>query len=469
MGCRLDVPIQFWRSKLWGGGPILFTLGYGTANTSGEVTAHFSWNGGSANLDPPEAVIVEERSIASWTGDSGTCDCGLEVVDSHNVSGQSGDESGLRWTVKENPGASFTLTSSCSMSASVAVAQGSPNHFYGSCSVTYTATPHDVRLVLAGGKLDAPGTSYLIGQRLTGTVDSAYPIASQTWSVSGGDPFKSFDHDYVGGALYSYGHRVNLNSSDLSASSLVCSFAKPASCTVSCQLHLTLPELNPSGGLALTVGKQTSAVAPTSTLVIADGRVQLINPSSRSGAFIGVYNASPPSSPVIGINWTGNATSPSGYGSGGGWLYLQLITLGSNRFTPPTTTESEQCGSGTTWWTNGLDSTYPYEPLDDGVNSLFSSGTDGFAEDHPNFALDAPATSYTASQSFEDYMMFLPPGAGSQLVPLKKFTWSWGGLASWNGTAWSLSSPSHSSTTPVDYPPFPDWGRLVKSSNITFR
>jgi hypothetical protein len=444
-----------------GGGPLLFCLSYGDAYVSGTVTAHLVWNDGNGGqTNPPEAVVVEERSFAAWGGDSGSCSCGLTVVDSHSTANRSGDKSGLRWTVKENPGTSFDMPVSCSMSAYGHVSSTSAYNPYGGCYVSYGITPHDVRLNLDGGLVAAPGTSYLIGQLLTGTIVAPYTVASRTWSVSGGEPFKRFDVDFVPGAQISTGHRVNLASTDLSAATLACCFARTGSPTISCALHLTLPELSPTGGLAVTVSKDTATVAPTSSVSVDhDGTVILVNSSLHSGATLRISTSSR-------MDWSGTVTSPSGYGSDGGWNFTQLITLGSSRHVPPSTTQTEQCGNGTAWWTSGLDTAWGYEPQD----GLFpDDGTEGHAFDCPSFGLEADADSYSARQDFEVYQLYLPPGTGSQYVPLKKFTWYWTGTATWGGSPWVLSGDSCGHTAPLNYPSFPDWDHLVQAPHITFR
>lgn len=459
-----------------GSGPIFALYTYGTGETSGEVTAHFAWDGGSPHVDPPERVVVEERATASWSGDSGSVSCGLTVVDSHSTANHGADESGLRWTVVDSHSGSFSLPTSCTMSADVAVAQNSPYNIWGSCLVTYSATPHDVRLDLTGGLVDDPGTRYLIGQRLTGTIDAPFTVASRTWSVSGGDAFKAFSHDYDYPPPVSYGHRIDLTSSDFSATDLICCFAKEDSATVTCNLKLTLPELNPTGGLSVTLSKDTEIEAPTvTTLTITDGTIVLTDPTSKPDARLVLANASPNTSPVKGIIWSGGVTSPSGYGTGGGWCYFQILTLGSTCHVPPSTTLTEQCGSSSWgWWTVGLDSTYPYEPVNDLFNTFVDVAnptTTHEANDSPYFPLNDPsgADSFNLRQDFEVYQMYQPPGAGSQLVPVQKFTWYWAGSATWNGSTWSLTGATNSHTTPVDYPSFPDWSHLMKGFDITFR
>gem|GEM_PF-6886443 len=118
----------------------------------------------------------------------------------------------------------FDLPFSCSPTASAGD--------NGIITVSYTVTVDSPSITLAGGLLASPGTSYLIGQQLTATTRLPFQLtaSSWAWSVTGGDPFKSFAVDDVPGTLHSTGHRVDLSQTDLSASQLACCFANaPAS------------------------------------------------------------------------------------------------------------------------------------------------------------------------------------------------------------------------------------------------
>jgi len=235
---------------------------------------------------------------------------------------------------------------------------------------------------------------------------------------------------------------------------------------------------SPTAGLDVPFSAGTSTALPTAPDVsIVDGVVQIANPTSRGGATIGVVNASPPPSPVSGIYWSDTVKTLDGYGTGGGWDYIQIVTLGSSRTLTSGGTQTEQCGTDDQsnpdhgWWTRGLDSTYPYEPLLDNPPDVFAA--DGIfvgkANDHPSFDLTSDATSYTARQDFEVWEMYLPPGDRSQFVPLQKFTWSWGGTATWDGSEWLLTGESQTHTDPTRLPSFPDWTYPVRASYVVFR
>jgi hypothetical protein len=89
------------------GSPPLLASGPGTASATGQITVVFEWDDGGnpANLPPPVA-IVKETSFAYYFGDSGSCANGLgnPVV---MVSPYEAYSSGIRWTVKQNPGVEF--------------------------------------------------------------------------------------------------------------------------------------------------------------------------------------------------------------------------------------------------------------------------------------------------------------------------------------------------------------------------
>ncbi len=92
----------------------------GYVNCQGAITATVEWVADPllGSDPPPDVVIIEEVASAQWTGDSGNCSDGLgdaEQDGSSNVPDhgpQEGLSRGVRWTIKQNPGQSFTLTCS---------------------------------------------------------------------------------------------------------------------------------------------------------------------------------------------------------------------------------------------------------------------------------------------------------------------------------------------------------------------
>ena len=170
---------------------------------SGEITATCTWKPTAANEPPPDSVIVEEDGDA-WYGTypdySGTCDDGLGDLPVYGSS--SGSSSGTRYTVKSNPGASFTLT--CSPSSTATTTQDGA---YASASVSYKATISPVTINLAGTTPDSSGNlNILVGQHCTASlvgIPSGCTVSNYQWSVTG-TTFQTWSSDTpaVGGNSY---------------------------------------------------------------------------------------------------------------------------------------------------------------------------------------------------------------------------------------------------------------------------
>ena len=111
-------------------------------NCTGEITATFTWIPTPANEPPPASAIVEEDSntdCGTTPEFGGSCDddLGDPVVDGYNYESCSG----TKYTVKTDPGPSFTVT--CSPSA---IASLDSDGAYGTAGVTFKATANSCGL-----------------------------------------------------------------------------------------------------------------------------------------------------------------------------------------------------------------------------------------------------------------------------------------------------------------------------------
>ncbi len=115
----------------------------------------------------------------------------VTVTDNNHAAGGFLEVNG--YTLKNNPGVSFSITadpkasatSSCQPPFSVATA---------GAGVTYDAGASAVEIVLSGGIGPYYDKRYLIGQKVTATVLAPYhvTVSSHDWSVTDGEPFKDW-------------------------------------------------------------------------------------------------------------------------------------------------------------------------------------------------------------------------------------------------------------------------------------
>lgn len=105
--------------------------------------------------------------------------------------------SGTRYQIKDQPGQSFTITSSPSAAVAGPAVAGTPTTNGGTVDVRYTATASPLEVVLSGGIGPKNNKSFLIGQQVTGTVLTGGLTANGfNWTVSG-NPFKNWQFAWV--------------------------------------------------------------------------------------------------------------------------------------------------------------------------------------------------------------------------------------------------------------------------------
>ena len=130
------------------------------------------------------------------------------------------------------------------------------------------------------------------------------------------------------------------------------------------------------------------------------------------------------------------------------------VTITETAAAPPSQTTTLISGYGVDTW-------YPYyEAIADGIEHLNN--------DSPYTPLYDQYNEYFLSEDFVDYLMFLPPGAGSQWVPLRLMKWGWsdppivtmpkGGWENWPAGA----SPGQPYYVPqVLTNGYPSWTRIL--------
>lgn len=192
-----------------------------------------------------------------------------------------------------------------------------------------------------------------------------------------------------------------------------------------------------------------------------------------------------------GITFPSRVTTPDpdNYGGTGGWNIVQKVNPNRSRVNGGVTQTCSYNGQPSldvVWSYAGVDD-YPYTILygtqDVGVfpaNTLFD-----YLADMPAVELRVSNGGYIQEpiqwldeakghDSFETWLMYIPPGTDSQFVPIKKLIWFWNGRAirdSSSGT-WSLSLPDPPSDSVGwnyeggDFPFHPAWNQLITRVEI---
>lgn len=390
--------------------------------------------------------------------------------------------------VKSDPGASFTETCSPSAGYTGVLGQddGVPeNSFAGDASadITYKATAYPVTIDIIGGVGPTDSKHFLIGQQVYATLNKGglpdFPTDTYNWSVDGGKPFDNYSAN-VGSAHYYPLFSTQPNTGQ----SVLCYFAKPdPSVTFTCNANLA--------GQSITVTKQIRTEKPSSEVAVEIGSVQdegdLSNPYGM--ILTGLSLPNNPGIHDIGIRWTNNVLTPIVFSTPapnildptavdpGQWNWTQLTIPGRQiidggvteqialmNTTPPTKIYGLEC----------LDNVYPYSTS---VGQPF--GSDGWypADNSPNGDSDAPEQTFPFSasvtevnvlDSFRDYLMYLPPGGNSVVVPLKRVKWFWKGNGSQSDNVWSTSGEDAQWSFDGDFPDHPEWNFAYVNNSSNF-
>lgn len=432
--------------------------GDGNVSCAGTITTTYTWTpatGQTLQTDPPpQQVIVMQYCDAFWgdnePGMSGQCDDGFQ--DPVVLALWQGECSGTHYTVQSG-GPTVTLT--CNPSSS---ADGDTPSSDWTCGVRYSVSVYPITIDISGGIGPTSTKHFMIGQGVSASLNKSglpdFQTDTYNWSVSGGNPFDNYVASNSSASYYPL-FSIHLNGGP----SMSCYFAKPDTATFTCQANLA--------GQSVTVTRDIILEKPSAELSVDIGNVeskgsyvQLI----RNEAGAGGGNA-------VGIQWTGQVLTPSGFSDGNGdlgqWNWTQLITqqrkrlyLGSWEFM-----KSHTVTPPDTYGLEFLDGEYPYGsfwyPADDTPNG----NADSPLESLPN---DPDYTEVNAHDSFRDYFMYLPPGSDSVVVPLKRVNWYWQFDATQSGGTWSLSGVDAQWSFDGDFPDHPVWGGYLGMGSLYY-
>ena len=438
------------------------------------ITTTFTWvpDAGQTSITdpPPNCVLVEQDAGVRWylrdLGGTATCDGTLDpgVPGATPVTGDfwgsSPDSPGMvssatSYTVKYSPGSSFSV--SCKPTGSCTGQAGTNGSVDGEIELSCGASAYPITINLSGGIGSNTAKHLLIGQQLTATL-TTWPLAptSYYWGISGGVAFKNYTADDSSGVYTPLGYETD--------SQLVTYFCQPTTmATVSCLVHLAVPAgASPASGLDVTPTQTLTVEKPSALLDVAIGSVTDLPTSTNPiGVQLQQFYMYPQSGNAEGISWNGTLTTPAAYvtdGDYGSWNWTQLITAQRQQknngvywqFAVNTTTPATVINN-----VSVLDGSYPY-----GYFWYPSDGTRTGNADSPYQPLDSSIAirEYDVSDSFNDYLMYLPPGSGSLPVAMKRSSWYWDFQALKDPTnAWSTSGENAQWGFVGDFPAFPTW------------
>ena len=265
--------------------------------------------------------------------------------------------------------------------------------------------------------------------------------------------------------------------------------------------HLAVPAgALPATGLDVSASAQVVIKAPTVDNFSAAWKntISVESPTLRDGATTETL-----------IEGTATVTTPPGFVSGtdsGGWLWMQTIATGTTRIlNGGTTVQAEQVGPDAqgNYHLNGIDFNFGYLPYPPAQGDQAAPGTfttsDGLQLYHANYKdaanqvhvlcdatmaqwsdrpgdrLEGSVMSYRFNVQFKTWLMYRPPGSGSQFVPLEAFGWLYGGDVAWDdkNKIWTLSNAAPTTVTQTDLTltptPFPQWDRIFFVPNVVYR
>ena len=383
-----------------------------TVTCSGAITATFTWQPDAAtpNAPPPLSVIVEQDcAITSYIsgGVTGSIATGL---------GHSGGAGGVApdtvYTVKNNPGLSFSISPPCAPSISlVSVATSGTS----GGTLLYKASTLPVLLTLNGTTKDSSGLdNILIGQGCSGTLNAG-PTTLSNFQWGPGPVFDQF----LVSSDQSQGYATFLSAAALTQPSPHWHYLQDSGAGT---FRVTCSATASINGTAIgtVTGQDSVKVWVPYYYMSHNAGPTTVEQSTSGGPYdhisTGGFNLIPPGMTFVGAVGTPALFSNSGTG---GWLFVQLINT-SHRQWSPVSPLPLTSGSGGL----ALDAQWPYKPGWP-ADSTSSASTPHHADDSPDLYLNNGYNEFAIADIYQMYMMYVPPGTDSQYVPLHKLTWEW--------------------------------------------
>jgi hypothetical protein len=353
--------------------------------------------------------------------------------------------------------------------------------------VAYSASAVPIQIILSGGIGDQLHHRYLIGQLCQATVSSPLLVSSRNWTVTGGLPFAGFSPSPQ------IGHVVPAPPQQTTSVFNTYFASASASVSVACAIHIQVPAPQlPAGGLDATLSINFQTEIPTVT-----SKIRHVFPDPQSSVYLtptyDPVNQTVPEAIVfarpvtngVGIQFDCGVATPTDYlpaGAvdwwnetlAGGWNILQVAHSGRHRTLSSGAQQTMKCHGFTT----GLDSTLPYEPAGTGPHFYKADGSVGTNPDVTDTTIqsfndpfeDPPVNPvyFKIDESFDTYLMYMPPGTNSVYVPLHMWTWFWKGSAAHQTGDFPHWIPGQDPmaagvSNEIDFPAFPAWDTLFNT------
>ena len=409
------LPYNF-NNGTYGGGGVTYDAG-STASGSGAITATFTWS--DPNQPPPQsAIVIENCTVYALAGGGVTGSCSTGFSGAGQSSSSGGTIVGTQYTGRSNPGASFTVQDTPSASSTPGPAQT------GDASVSYSASASPVTINLTGAKQDSSGKwDILVGQGCSASlagIPSNCTTSGWQWNV-GGTTFQSWSgstnaSSYVDGpgpltnpTAHWYWHDSGNGTKTTE--------------TISCTATVT-PSAGQGSPFTVTAQKKVNVYVPAWTATGTGGYMQVNAHVSLPGQQNGqvYFYAGPNNGQAGGMNWDATVTTPPQPAFGAG--KLELVQIATPNVSYITNTTPSQTHTDPENGLIGLDTQCPYYGI------VYSEGTSHFTiNDSPLLGVQSTTASATLNDQFYDYLMYQPPGADVQWVPLATFNWNTAGSA----------------------------------------
>lgn len=473
----------------WGGGQSKPPNGSAvTEACSGAITATFTWKPDPSNPNepPPASVVVKQDcTLLTYLSPGATTSYSTGLGHSGNGSGYPDD---VLYTVQSNPGQAFSITPACS--PSLTVTTPATSNVSGG-TVQYSATAYPVTVDLGGTTKDSSGAdNILIGQGCTASM-SAGPAALSNfqWTVPG-QTFQNF----VIAPDQSSAQANPIPSSTWSSPTPQWHWSQDETVTVSAQADASI-----NGVFVGRVSAQAPVKiwAPDYLFKPMSGPVSVDN-ISANGSPISLYLYAGGSADASG-HWNqpgmlngGRVSTPNlfrlsstGNTGTGSWEFGQIIFPGRWLYYYDDSGNSQVAPLNY----NGqklLDNAWPYPysypdgtpagpwPADSVDQSPYPNTPTYWMQDSPATPLVDYYHRAQVDESFNDFMMYLPPdnGYGADWVPLHLYTWKWQSDVSRFGTwaqGWTPHPPGYTSDiSSVRCTTHPQWSSKLTNSNMHF-
>jgi len=237
--------------------------------------------------------------------------------------------------------------------------------------------------------------------------------------------------------------------------------------TVSCTATVT-PPTGQGAAFPVTATRKVSVQLPAWTATGTGGYMQVNTANPDVTGTIALY-AGPSAGQQSGMNWSANVFSSALFTSGT-LVLVQTATPSRSYITytgvgvPGVTHTDPENGK------LGLDTRYPYHWNTYGSYSPPALPVPYTTYDDPWQVLNGIA-SIVLQDQFSDYLMFMPPGSDSQLVPLATFAWGTNGSATipttgnWADYVKQNGSDKAGTVSPASQPftasnGFPSWAQI---------